>query len=206
MEEWHIERLAAHSVSGRWTPVMLYRDDRFIGIGTSFRTSRGLERFITVGHIFDKPGRWSYRRLRPLSQHRYPIVRAGPIPGLEGYDVMICAPGEGSYPVLPRLSRFQIGVRHEGEAHGSRLERTVSITSLITGEQVECFALVKKDGTEHMLAAIPTIEGESGTGFVENSDKVLYVLRGTFLNAGQLEQFLPSKATEVGVFIRLIVS
>ena len=144
--------------------------------------------------------------MRPLSDRRYPIVGAGKLPGLENYDLMLCSPGQSTYPRLPRLSEFTIGHEQGGDVQASRLANSISITSLLTGERAECFALTDKDGTQHMLAALGAVPGESGTGFVEDDDGALYVLKGHLMNIKGLAPILPQGVTEVSVFIRLVLA
>ena len=167
------------AISAVWHPVLLYRNDCFVGMGTLYRNEIQEERIVTAGHLFQNDGQsylWSFRRLHPLAGYREEIATAAFIPGADFLDMAFCVPGK---QVLIRgFCPSHMGAFETSNFRCMLLPQPIEIRSLVSGKAalwggtVEC-GLV-------MYAVIPwnSLPGDSGTGFV-GVDGELFVLKGS---------------------------
>jgi len=185
-----LNKLTTNNISEAYSPVLIYRYHTLIrsgtpiGVGTTFVTKAGEERLLTAAHIFRKrrsDASFVIRRLRPLD------VPRGKLEGIEAFismlssngyliegvsDFALCRVGEIK-PVgwLPRSELFM-----DFNANFSLFPeaKRFFVTSLVSGKRVPVIGATEPaaDGLKSYLAIYRSVSGESGTGFVDNGNRM----------------------------------
>ncbi len=184
-------KLSSKQLKSKFTPVLIYRsldgkNAAFAGSGSLFVGSQG-EQIITSEHLFSKSFGtqiFAYRKIRPFEEivtHAVEkVLYSGQ--GIDGSnqqaaDAIILKTGNAK-PIVCFSSHEHVENRHT--AGITPFKKTIEVTSLLTGEKVRVIGRANDSGdtgVNYALLDYPSIEGESGEGFVDENDN-LYVLKG----------------------------
>lgn len=191
-----LKKLSPEPVKSKFTPVLLYRTTnpeeewaQFAGSGTLYQGREG-EQILTSEHLFSKEYGITYfgwRKLRPfdteVTRGVESILHTGSKiasdPTLHP-DVILLKAGQEAKEIECFSSLTHLEPEQKMMIHNLRNKKPLILTSLVSGEKVRIIGLInlnKRDKTTYNLIDYESIEGESGTGFVDEKDRI-YVLKG----------------------------
>lgn len=140
----------------------------------------------TTAHCWREPSLYVYRRLNNGSNRHFEAVynrkQLGP-----GEDVVISKVEEmvpNQIPILDGLGFDKI----ESQPCSTNVPRDYYFTCLLNGNRYRLIGIRTVNGHKFGLIKLTTFEGNSGTGFVDDSGR-LFLLTGAFVPTGSGKQY-----------------
>jgi hypothetical protein len=185
-----LQKVSEKAVPSQYTPIFIYGTydgtPIFVGSGSVFTDSDG-EQVITAEHLFlKKYGTCSFtwRKIRPLeSDIKHGILSVFQI-GKDilpdgDPDIMVLKSGDHSNAIECFSGKDQL--RLQENINFLPFSEPQTLTSLVTGKKVSMLGqawLKEKPKELYYVINYACMEGESGSGFVDENDNI-FVLNGT---------------------------